>query len=332
MRRPLYITIRTATPNRREAFAWGDHHFACSLAREIQALGHYARVDCADEAHRSSYAGIDATITLRGLKPFIADRARINLLWLISHPDRLVPRELEGYDHVFVASYAYAEKLRRELQVPVSALPQAVDTRAFHASCDASADIPSWSVLFVGNSRKIYRPMVRDAIRAGVDLAVYGGGWEGIIPSRYVRGSHIPNALLGAYYRRCGVLLNDHWESMRDHGFVSNRLYDAAACGTFVLTDPVLGLERDFPGSHDTARDSEELGNKLRYYLGHPEERRRRGELARQQVLAAHTFAHRARTIVEAVERLLPKLALRRAGLGRPASRITSERLTPQPF
>src|SRR4029450_6877770 len=98
-------------------------------------------------------------------------------------------------------------------------------------------------VLFVGNSRRVLRPVVRDALAAGLPLAVYGDLWSGLGPEGVVRGRWGPNDQLAAAYRSAGVVLNDHHNDMRAEGFVSNRLFDAGASGARVITDPVPGRD-----------------------------------------------------------------------------------------
>src|SRR5690606_5919930 len=102
------------------------------------------------------------------------------------------------------------------------------------------------SVLFVGNSRKVFRQIVRDAMAANLPLAVFGTRWEEFLPEDVIKGTHIPNCELAGYYKAAGVVLNDHWETMRHYGFISNRLLDAAACGARIVTDRVDGLEAIF--------------------------------------------------------------------------------------
>jgi spore maturation protein CgeB len=52
----------------------------------------------------------------------------------------------------------------------------------------------------------------------------------------------VPNEELPSLYRAAGVVLNDHWDDMRRCGFLSNRLFDLAACGARVVTDEIVGL------------------------------------------------------------------------------------------
>ena len=114
-------------------------------------------------------------------------------------------------------------------------------------------------VLFVGNSRGVFRASVRDLLAAGVDVGVYGAGWEAFVDARHVRARLLANDELPEHYRAAGVVLNDHWDDMRAEGFYSNRLFDAAASGARVVSDHIEGTERLFGGLVRTYRTPEEL-------------------------------------------------------------------------
>ena len=78
----------------------------------------------------------------------------------------------------------------------------------------------------------------------------------------------------------------------------SVRLFEAAACGTPIISDAWQGLETLFvPGKEIVvARGSRDAIGALRDM---PEQQRRAmGEAARVRVLAAHTGAHRAAELV----------------------------------
>ena len=55
------------------------------------------------------------------------------------------------------------------------------------------------------------------------------------------------------------ILLNDHWEDMREKGFVFNRIYDGLACGAFILTDKVkdMGELIKFVQTYETREELE---------------------------------------------------------------------------
>jgi spore maturation protein CgeB len=104
----------------------------------------------------------------------------------------------------------------------------------------------------------------------------------------------VPNEELPAVYRSAGVVLNDHWETMRADGFVSNRLFDVLACGTPVISDHLPEIEELLGDAVPTWRDSAELAALVRADLADPEAARERADRGRRTVLGAHTFEHRA--------------------------------------
>jgi spore maturation protein CgeB len=173
----------------------------------------------------------------------------VNLLWHISHPDLVSPALYDRYDRVFVASDAFAAQMAPRASVPVTALHQATDPERFKPDPTG----PRHELLFVANSRSVRRRIVDDLAGTKHDLAVYGRNWRpDLIDPRYVKGEGIPNADLARYYSSAAIVLNDHWEDMRAEGFISNRIYDALACGAFVISttsmaSPRSSMERSRP-------------------------------------------------------------------------------------
>ena len=111
------------------------------------------------------------------------------------------------------------------------------------------------------------------------------------------------NDVLPVVYASAGVLLNDHWDTMRAWGFVSNRLFDALACGTPVVSDHLPEIPTLFGtavATYDQAGGgAAELGRIVEAAWTDPAAARGRADAGRARVLAAHTFDHRARTITE---------------------------------
>lgn len=277
--------------------AWGDWHFANALREELQALGHEVVIDLHDAWYRPTAALDDVVLCLRGVRRYHPDPDQLNLLWLISHPDDVPEAEYRAYDRVFVASELFADQLRTERGVPAEVLLQCTDPARFQPG-EETADGPP--VLFVGNSRMILRPIVRDAIAAGLDLGIVGAKWQGLVDDRYLLTDHVPNSELATLYRSAGVVLNDHWADMRRRGFVSNRLFDLAACAVPVVSDEIAGLDRVFGGLVRTYREAPELAAAVRDALAaRDHERAARLDLSRV-VRERHTFAARARTLADA--------------------------------
>ncbi len=108
--------------------------------------------DWDDEGHQDA----DIVVHLRGLTPYVPKPSQINILWIISHPEGISPREVERYDLVLVASSKYATHLASLVDVPVHVFHQATDGSHFQPHPQNSA--LEADVLFVGNSRKAARP------------------------------------------------------------------------------------------------------------------------------------------------------------------------------
>lgn len=305
---PVTLAIKIAAPVN-EAPRWGDFHFAKSLAGSLQRRGWHVRIDCREEWDRTM---ADASLVLRGRVRHTVDPSAINLMWIISHPDRIQDDELADYDHVFVASEVYTSTLKTVTDVPVSLLHQATDTSLFHKP-ERKVPIAA-PLLFVGNSRKEYRTMVRWCFERHLPLALFGTLWKGIVPDHLITGEYISNAVLHQWYGSCKILLNDHWDSMRDNGFLSNRLFDGSAAGAFIMTDPVRGLSSVFGDAIETVGSADELQEKVSYYLENEPVRRQKIEEARDIVLTGHTFDHRAERIIETYSALRDT---RDAGAGR---------------
>lgn len=234
----LRWAIKNAAPAGPGGERWGDTHFTSSLAAALREHGQEVVVDRRPEWDRVTGRHDDVVLVLRGLVRHDPSPEQLSLLWVISHPDAVTVDEARGYDRVLAAGAPWAAHRARDWAVPIEPLLQATDPARFHP--DAAIPGTGDPVLFVGNSRRVLRPVVRDALAAGLPLSVYGDLWSGLVPDEVVRGRSIPNDELAAAYRSAGVVLNDHHEDMGREGFVSNRLFDAVASGARVVTDPIL--------------------------------------------------------------------------------------------
>jgi glycosyltransferase involved in cell wall biosynthesis len=293
----LRWSIKIAAPAGPQRDRWGDWHFARSLAGALRRLGQSAVVDLRESAYRETGHVDDVMLLLRGLDEVEPDETRINLLWVISHPDQLTAAEAGRYDRVLGASLSWSQRVSREWGLPVEALLQCTDAQRFHP--DAARPDSGAPVLFVGNSRGFYRPALRHAIEAGAEVHVYGGGWDPFLPDGTVKAPTLSNEALPHAYAAAGVVLNDHWDDMRLEGFLSNRLFDVAAVAGRVLSDEVEGIGEIFRGAVRTWTDPLDVKDLL---LAAPEEifapREHRLAVA-EAVRAEHSFDARARRLLD---------------------------------
>ena len=294
------IAIKVPVPKMEAAQEWGDYHLALALKRAFVKLGHSVRIDILPDWYCQIGFGDDVVLVLRGLSIYKPQADHINLMWNISHPDKISLDEYEKYDHVFVASLSYADKLKSLISTPVTSLLQCTDPKLFNYN--PRENIPAHKVLFVGNSRKHYRKIVKDAFEVGLPLSVYGTHWKSFLPESVIRGEHIPNNELAYYYSRAGVVLNDHWDTMREYGFLSNRLFDAAACGARLISDTVDGIQEIFGNLVVTYKTQQELKTAVTNLLSEGvADRSYRLDLA-QYFRAEHNFDQRVTQIINIIK------------------------------
>jgi hypothetical protein len=293
--------IATAATNDRLAARWGDWHFASALARALERRGHVGMVRTRERYDEAVASDCDLAIVIRGLVPVSKRLARRQLLWIISHPESITRAECDLADLVLVASEPFADHLRERTDTPVEVMLQATDPVRFRPlPPQARYQHP---IVVVAKTRDVRRAAVTDAIRSGLRPAVYGTGWRDLIDASLVIADYVPNAELPILYSSAGVVLNDHWPSMREWGFVSNRLFDLMACGTPAVSDAVPGIETLFGKAVGTYLDPPELRSLVEERLADPDGARQEVAPARREVLDHHTFDHRVDQLLELVAR-----------------------------
>lgn len=298
--RQLDVVITVASPSAKVAEHWGDWHLAEGLARALGRSGHRARVQTLADADSDASRLADLHLVLRGLARVPRVDGQRHALWIISHPEDLDPEEIDAADVVFVASEAYAQALRAQTSTPVVVLLQATDPDRFKPVPPVPRHVHPLTV--VGRSRDVLRPMVRDAVSIGLRPAIYGSGWTGLVDPELIIADHVANSDLPAVYSSAGVVLNDHWGTMRRWGFVSNRVFDVLACGTPLASDHMPEITELFGDLVPTWETPEELGEVVAALQADPDPARSRAARAREIVLQGHTFDHRAAVLLAALD------------------------------
>ena len=291
------LTVAIKTPNPKGQHHWGDYFFSIALKKSFKKLGFNVIIQEREEWYDDVH--VDINMVLRGLEKYEPNLNEINIMWNISHPHEVSNDEYELYDICFISSEKYANKINNEVNTIIKPLLQCTDPEVFYNEINENyLD----NILFVGSTRGVYREIVKNIIENDFDVSVYGRGWITFIDEKYIKGQFIPNEKLHEYYSSCKILLNDHWDDMRDWDFPSNRLFDALACGTFVISDKIPSAETLFEGNIVTYEDAEDLKDKIDYYLTHDEEREEKARKGRDIVLNNHTFDNRVDTIIESLK------------------------------
>ena len=180
--------------------------------------------------------------------------------------------------------------------------------RALYCSVDAEICAPApevtrrWDLGYLGTysadrqptlERLLLEPALNDAERRFV---VAGPQYPADIawPGNVERIAHAPPATHRAFYGAQDFTLNVTRADMIRRGYSpSVRLFEAAACGTPIISDDWAGLDTLLRPETEIliARDSADVLEALRMT---PEQRQAIGARARARVLAGHTSAHRA--------------------------------------
>jgi Glycosyl transferases group 1/Methyltransferase domain len=294
----IKIAIKIPVPNWKTANEWGDYHFALSLQKEFEKKGCEVIIQILNEWYNGDDEDCDVVLVLRGIQKYRPNSHHFNIMWNISHPDEIDIDEYNQYDYVLIASEIWAEKIKKLADVPVGTMLQCCDPELFYP--ESSKDYEH-EILFVGNSRKVFRKIIKDLIPTDKSLSVYGTNWDDLIDEKYIMGDHVPNKELRKAYSSCEILLNDHWEDMREKGFISNRLFDGFASGALIISDKVEGAEAVFGEALITYDTREELKDLIDLYLNDKKLSRKKVESTRKNVIENHTFQNRAEYVLDII-------------------------------
>ena len=286
------IAIKIALKRTRLKHINGDYHFALGLKHAFERKGHSVIIQNLPEWNNGEDLSCDIIIVLRGFQCYYPKKDHLNILWNISHPDRVSIKEYNQYDYVLISSEEWTNQIRSKISVPVEVMHQCTDPELFKPHQDQIEEFYH-ELLFVGNTRGIFRQIIKDLLPTDKNLAVYGKGWSRYISPKYRKGMSISNHDLYKYYSSCEILLNDHYKDMRQKGFINNRIFDGLASEAFIISDDVHGIEKILEDTVVTYKTPQELKELIEYYLKRPDLRKSIAAKGGSIVKSEHTFAHR---------------------------------------
>ena len=306
----MHIAIKNPAISGPDREKTGDYHFGASLRRAFEAEG--VRVTEHYWPDWSDGAEADVALVLRGRYRYRPRPGQFTVLWAISHPAAITPEEIDAFDLAYLGSETHARMMAGPGRPPLSVLRQCSDF-AGPGESPGRAPAEREGTVFVGNSRGVFRDIVRWSVAAGARPALYGRGWDTIGLGRLVVADYVDNAALPGLYSRTRLGLNDHWNDMRYFGYINNRLFDSLFCGQPTLSDWFPELEETFGDALVYARDGtsfrkafEVAGSDYDALVARARDRGR--QLARD-----YTFAARARRILDDIETFRPRRAPRPA-------------------
>lgn len=279
------ITIKNPAPDNLDKLWWGDYWLGLDLAEGLKKRGYEVKTDYAEDkvnrkidyTENKICTDSEINIIIRGIKRDVKlDKSKINILYLISHPDDVTIKEAMQYSFVIVGSIKKCKDFRK-YGIKAYYLPQFSNSRRFF--CEKDSTFYN-KLLFVGNAYDGIRPAVQYATNNGLPISIYGKFWDKYIDKRYIKGEFIDNNDLRKYYSNAEIVLNDTNENMKTQGFISNRIYDATVCKAFIISDYMPEIEEIYGDAIPMYRNEDEFCKLVNYYLNHPEERRIKAEQA----------------------------------------------------
>lgn len=174
-----------------------------------------------------------------------------------------------------------------------------------------TGDQTHWDLGYLGTYAEDRQPAVERLLieparrLPGKRFVVAGPQYPSTIewPANVERIEHLPPAEHARFYSSCRFTLNVTRQEMVKAGWSpSVRLFEAAACGSAILSDPWPGLDEIFPPDEAllTVADSQSVVDALSAREG--DRANRLARRARQRVLAEHTGERRAAQLEEVLK------------------------------
>jgi len=308
--RPL--TIAMAVTENHPRSLYGDYFVASAMGKALSRFGY--RVVFFPErpiSHWDSISSlVDVLLVFR--HDFDLDRVArlpnlIRIAWIRGYVEEWRSRPwFRDYDLVLATSEKALDRVMTGIDPGKrgGVLPLAADTDLFHPGPPDPQYLSDLS--FVGNVFDGDRDFCRVlAVPPGTDFRFYG---RLDLPSLWLRKYHrgvADHSEIPKIYNSSRVVLEDCTPMCRPWGCLNSRIFEAMACGACVLSNETPGLEELFGGGVTTYRDGSDFRRKLLDLLHDGEKRSAMGREARERIVAAHTYAHRAEEFRRILARFL---------------------------
>jgi glycosyltransferase involved in cell wall biosynthesis len=293
---PLHIGITVTRDD--ESAGYGDWYTAHELGDAVARLGWKVSYL---ERHRDRWYGLapscDVVVSLLPeVDLFRVPRHVITVAWIRNWTEEWTAKAwFDNYDVVLVSSGRSKEIVEQQSAQVAHVFPLATNPQRFYPRPPNPA--LSSDAVFVGSHWGVERG-IDEALpvlaASGHRVAIYGRGWEDQPGLADLSGGLLPYDSLPEVYSSAALAIDDAAISTKPYGSVNSRVFDALAVGTLVLTDNALGVRELFDEDFPTWDDAESLVAGVGDLLADLERRSALAERYRRQVLARHTYDHRA--------------------------------------
>lgn len=290
---------------------------AVRIQHELQAMPQLALraqrqiIEAAVEYAPDLVINVDARLAHTTLTRLHAAWRAPVALWFPDHVGNL-GREMHvlgGYDALFFKDSTLVERYRRNLGLNAHFLPEACNPRWHRPIGELSTPTIQPEVLVAGNVYATRFVLMRELVRRGISVRVFGPRWprwlppapelEGAYEGRYLAREEKARA-----FRAAPVVLNSMMSQEGDG--LNCRLFEATGCGAIVLSEWRPRLEEFFetPAEVRAYRGIDELAEQARELCAMGEqERKAMSDAASRRAHAEHTYLHRFATITSVLGR-----------------------------
>ena len=319
-RLPARPTPRRPLLDRRKRPARGDHGDQPRPGRRLGRLVHGARARrrarrarLADHLRRAQGQtrwydlphDLDYVIAL--MDPFDLRRVPAEvttIAWVRNWTERWLERPwFDRADVILASSGRSGGADRRGDRPPRTRFPLATNPAASPPSRQTQTVQPTMSSPATTGARTA-RSSRRSRPAEGERLDIYGRGWDEVpAPGGALARGPAPYEELPAIYSSAKLVLDDTSGPTLPYGAVNSRVFDALAAARCAITNCEAGrpraVRRGLPGLDLAPRACASSSTLL---LGDDERRAALAQRFRGEVLRHHTYAHRARRLVEILE------------------------------
>ena len=246
----------------------------------------------------------------------LTDDGLVTVLWTTDPPINFQPiiDSAPFYSFIFCQGTEAIELLHNAGINGAHWLPMACDC-AEHRPLKLSKKKQEYyghDIVFVGS----YYPSRAELLEKLTDfkIGVWGPGWDKLeINSKlrfHIKSAHTAPLEWVNIYNSSKIILTPHYQDPKSRFQVyqaSPRVFEAMACGAFVISDrqkDVMALFKD--GEHFVSYSGyKDLISKIKFYLENPSKRKKIAAQGQQEVLSKHQYIHR-------IEKLLSILNLKK--------------------
>ncbi len=210
-------------------------------------------------------------------------------------------RSFPYFDHIFFVDEEWIPLFAEELRGKTSFLLLSSSATKHFPLKKAECGGFSADIAFVGCYRKERAETL--SILKDHDLKIYGYWWEpgmGQFPwlKEKYRGP-VSNEDANRIFNSAKIAIGALPIPVEFSHVVTQRVFDISLAGNFQLSGYTPAIPKIFGDSVPMFRNKEELGEKVDYYLAHPEERERLAAKAHAIAMKEHTYANRIKTMLE---------------------------------